>query len=414
MRRPGQGRLLVLALALIAQGCASGREASDHAASASPPPLPQPPPPPAAEPPPPPVAVSLPPLPNAAYTDVRVFFATDRRVAPTADPRLFAYAGARGSLTYGEAHVTVPKERVGWEQPALRRYVFGREPGRYFSLQASLPVSAERWSADLRSDVAAGRRRALLVFVHGYNVPFRDALFRTAQIKVDAMPDAGAAVLLSWASAGRVLDYCRDGQAARAAASDMGTALAHAIGGSDAPDVYVIAHSMGNRVLAGALAELGRRSPPLLGRIREVVMAAPDLDAGTFDPAVKTAVLAAAARATVYASAHDRALFASYLTNNGWGRVQGSRCGATLAGAGAGGYWPLGRMRSPPRLFPPVELIDATAVGADLLGHSYVGDSRSVLADMRTLFASGAGAARRGLRPAPDGRLYWVMPRPAP
>src|SRR4051794_27943926 len=59
--------------------------------------------------------------------------------------------------------------------------------------------------AAIRQDIARHGGH-VLVFVHGYNNLFDDAVYRTAQIIQDS-GYAGTPVLFSWASGGRAVDY---------------------------------------------------------------------------------------------------------------------------------------------------------------------------------------------------------------
>ena len=45
-----------------------------------------------------------------------------------------------------------------------------------------------------------------MVFIHGFNVPFEDAIYRTAQLAHDLDFD-GAPILYSWPSRGTMLGY---------------------------------------------------------------------------------------------------------------------------------------------------------------------------------------------------------------
>ena len=78
--------------------------------------------------------------------------------------------------------------------------------------QATLTVArgraANRWNSllrhktdndRLREEVRDSRRKEAFVFIHGYNVAFDDAIYRTAQIAYDLSFD-GPPILYSWPS----------------------------------------------------------------------------------------------------------------------------------------------------------------------------------------------------------------------
>ncbi len=60
---------------------------------------------------------------------------------------------------------------------------------------------------------------------------------------------------------------------------------------------------------------------------------------------------------------------------------------------------------------PGLESVDVSAVDTSLLGHSYYGDNKSVVADLRLLLRERRGAAQRpGLAArSKDGLPYWIL-----
>lgn len=357
-----------------------------------PPPPSPPPPPPIEAPPPPPAPIgSGVPAVKREFTVVPVYYATDRGVA-SAITTSVRFNATWGNLRYGKAVVTVPYSHVRGEieQPQWTRLQFRADPAQHFTIASSKLLSARAWSGDLRATLQQSRRKALLLFVHGYNVPFEDALFRAAQIKHDTMPNGGAAMLFSWPSAGNVQGYTRDEENAALSVHHLSRALTLAITTSGAQDVYVIAHSMGNRVLAGALLELSNGGGDVRAKIKEVILAAPDIDARYFRNYIAPRLVRAYRRTTLYASARDRALAASRMVH-GFERVGDTRNGVFV--------------------ILPIETIDATAASDDLLGHSYIGQSRSVLTDVARLIATGKSPGDRGMLLVGSGaNRYWRMP----
>src|SRR5262249_55976535 len=68
----------------------------------------------------------------------------------------------------------------------------------------------------------------VFVFIHSFNTSFDNALYRTAQIAYDLGKDAtpfGTAFLYSWPSAGQVVDYPGDFDAARFTINHLKTFL---------------------------------------------------------------------------------------------------------------------------------------------------------------------------------------------
>jgi len=157
---------------------------------------------------------------------------------------------------------------------------------------------------------------------------------------------------------------------------------------SDAQNVYLIAHSMGNRALTRAVASLLTDKPALRNRLKEVILTAPDIDADVFKRDIAPALTATGRPVTLYASSGDLALVASKKVH-GYPRAGDSGQGLVVV--------------------PGIETIDATHVDTSLLGHSYYAEARSILSDMFYLIRNDQRAAQRfGLRrvDAQVGR-YW-------
>jgi esterase/lipase superfamily enzyme len=159
---------------------------------------------------------------------------------------------------------------------------------------------------------------------------------------------------------------------------------------SDAEHIYLIAHSMGTRVLTGALKELVLEDPSIRDKFDEIILAAPDIDADTFRRDIAPRILAGERGATLYASSGDYALMASK-----------AFAGYRRAGDTAGGV----------TIAPGVDTIDASSAKTDFVGHSYYGDSSSVLGDLRRLILSRKRAEKRsGLSPVMTYRgRYWTF-----
>jgi len=62
-------------------------------------------------------------------------------------------------------------------------------------------------------------------------------------------------------------------------------------------------------------------------------------------------------------------------------------------------------------ILPGVDTIDASAAESDIIGHSYYGESRAILADIFSLLKTGMAPDQRfGLHVADsDGQKYWIL-----
>ncbi len=328
---------------------------------------------------------------------VPVMYATDRaEKRAEKSPRTYpgTYGSLRGDLSHGQATVSVPDDRAAGSvrKPRWWRLQFRPDPARDVVLEATEPSDADTFVERVRAQLDQGARREALVFVHGYNVTFADAARHAAQIAYD-LNFTGVILLYSWASKGGVLDYPADGDAAARAMPYFRTFLTTLLTRTGVGDVHIIAHSMGNRLLTGGLAGLDTTAlPEGSGRLGHVVFAAPDVDHDVFRDLLPAA-LRQARTCTLYVSGRDRALAVASRVSD---FPRAGQAGTSVIVA------------------PGLDTIDVTALGTDLLGHSYVGNHTSVLADLHALFRHGHGPEQRyGLArtPHPDGDYWSFQPQ---
>lgn len=321
------------------------------------------------------------------YMTVRVFFATDRQPTGKSQPMEF-FGTARGSLTLGQAEVTIPKNRRPGtvSSPSWLRLEFRQDPSKHVVLTKLTKFSDTQMADSLRAAIAKSRDRSALVFVHGFNVTFGDAVRRTAQIAYDLGFD-GAAISYSWPSQGTLFDYTADLTSSEASAPDLEKFLQFVIAQTGAKRIELLAHSMGSRALMLALDRLSKSSSGPL--IDQVVFAAADVDQQVFKDELER-VRTIARRVTLYASSADEAMAVSRGINK-----------FPRAGDGR------------PNLFvwSGLDTIDASAIPTDLIGHGYFAENKEVLDDLFQLLINDQGPDRRRLnRETLSGLPYWVLP----
>jgi esterase/lipase superfamily enzyme len=123
--------------------------------------------------------------------------------------------------------------------------------------------------------------RKVFVFIHGYNTLFAEGLYRFAQVVHDSKAQ-GVPVLFTWASRGKLADYVYDTNSATAARDNLEHTLRLALA-SDADQVNILAHSMGNWVTVEALRQI-KISGDLqhANKFGHIFLAAPDIDIDVF------------------------------------------------------------------------------------------------------------------------------------
>ena len=340
-----------------------------------------------------PSAPSAPPVAAATAEEqkdwdvVPVFYGTDRAVEPNAQRLVFGSDRGR-RLQLGEAMVTVPKvhQVPQVERPwALRIPYFDvtiyeqkEDPKRHFTIKEIKALTKEELLALVKERLKPSQRfkDQALVFVHGFNTSFDNALYRTGQIAYDLEFD-GATFLYSWPSGGGVASYTYDRESAQASEPYLRQFLEMVVKETGAKSVSVIAHSMGNQPLMDVLRDMKSAAPPGVA-ISQVILAAPDVDADNFANLAQ-AIKGLAKGVTLYASSNDRALIVS---RNFWGSY---RAGDVPANG--------------PLVLPGVDTIDVTGASTDAfaINHSGYAENNKLLQDIGKLILN-------GLRP-PDLRL---------
>jgi esterase/lipase superfamily enzyme len=336
---------------------------------------------------------ALPKDPNKASNKknlaiVRVYYATDRSRTSQSQPHKF-FGATRGNLTYGSCEVIIPRDqKMGkLEQASLARLQSGEQSVSQPALRKVVPREYDAYLEMLRTAIAKSSKKDAFVFVHGYNVTFADAARRTAQMKYDLGFD-GAPIFFSWPSKGRKDAYTADESDVEWAQPDLKEFLKDVAGKTQARNIYLIAHSMGNRALAKAYIYLISERPELKKIFREVILIAPDIDSDLFKRDIAPALAASSNRITLYSSSKDLSLKTS---NKYQDYPRAGDSGPNLL------------------LYDGIETIDATNVNTGLSGHYHIADNSSVLADIYHLIRDGKKPAERsGLKAVntPDGQ-YW-------
>jgi esterase/lipase superfamily enzyme len=325
---------------------------------------------------------------RSTYATVRVFFATDRQVVGNTPARFFGTEPS--SLSQGYCDVSVPRDhRLGeLEGPSILRLELRADPEKHVVVLRVQPESAAEFSRAVSARVASSARKEALLFVHGFNVSFEDAVRRAAQMSYDLAFD-GPVVVFSWPSqAGPlVTDYRKDERNAELSADNLRNVILGLLQGPGPVTLHVIAHSMGNRVLSSALQQIAATSTTS-PRLRQVAMVAPDIDAELFRRAAGK-LASMAERVTLYASAGDAALRLSQ---------------------GFAGYARAGQGGSDVMVVPGIDTVDASSVDTSLLGlgHSYYADNSTILSDLFALLRGRPPSERFGLSAVDTPRgSYW-------
>jgi esterase/lipase superfamily enzyme len=264
--------------------------------------------------------------------EVTIYYATNRKPTGSTEPAKFYGAEVDGALQYGRALVSVPLTHTpgALELPKLWKLERQSDPNKHFVLKAVAPLDTDVARKEMAEKLAGLGANALLIFVHGYNMGFTEAALRTAQLTYD-LKFPGIALLYSWPSANQIRAYWKDEEVARFSEGTFDK-LIDDLSQLAATAVYIVAHSMGSRIVGHALQARVEKGKPTK-HLREVLLAAPDISAEIFrrDIAPKLAEMLGT-RATIYAASGDMALKASRVVH-GFKRV-GDTAGGVLTFTG--------------------------------------------------------------------------------
>ena len=337
---------------------------------------------------------------------VTVLYATNRvrkaDAGTTAEvPR---FSSERGQdLTFGSAVIRVPEHHQPGhvERPREKWFLYVIPAGKeaenlrdHFTL-LNLRVLTKQ---DFLQFIRDSETSSALLFVHGFDTNFEDALFRLAQISFDTSYK-GVPIAFSWPSKGEITAYNYDRESAQYSADALLEVLALLKTNAKVSQICIIAHSMGNQIVMNAIdkASRGAERPSLA----EVVLAEPDVD---WDYFMQSGHLLTdvAKGVTLYASSTDTALLASIK----WNGETKPRAGFIYEGG--------------PIVLPGIETIDVTALGPDIFSltfnHDIAMTVRSVLGDIGRLMTGGThppNVRSNEIRGVPEGSStprYWQYP----
>ncbi len=330
------------------------------------------------------------PAPVTEARIVSVLYGTSR--ADTGATELDTrYGTESGPLSLGLAQVSIPEDHaIGeLEEPGLLTWS-EPDPREYVVLLSLETLDAAGFLRVLTDELRRADRQEALIFVHGVNNNFGDAIRRSAQFAND-LDWPGATIAFAWPANDGLLDFDSDREIAEVAAPALAEMLDLIDRAGAAHRDHMVGHSMGGRIAVMALSlvvvdrDVDGRGP----MIDELVLAAPEIPATMLETEAP-GLDRVTGRTTLYVSRADRALL-----------LAGRYTGDDSAGDAANTVL----------LLPGIETIDATEIQEDFLGHSYYRTNRALLADMHQLLTTGLGPDRRfGLVPIKtDAGTYWVF-----
>ena len=231
-----------------------------------------------------------------------VWFVTNRKPRLDAGGRAVFHSQESDSLTFGYSTVGIPFWRfLGRIRPRWWERLIGQN--QYAVLHHSIITQSDFVDAVKGLADPPGA----LLFIHGYNTTFDQAVIRCAQLQND-LKISGRVICYSWPSMGWPYGYGADAAIIEESEDSLVELITVIAGSAAYRFLHVLAHSMGNRALLRAISKMQDTGSP--GFLSQVILAAPDVGQGLFKK-LSTGYTARAKRCTLYASKHDRAMMGS-------------------------------------------------------------------------------------------------------
>jgi esterase/lipase superfamily enzyme len=264
------------------------------------------------------------PVPTTAEgtSRVRVLVATTRQRSTTDPGEMFNGERADG-VSYASIVVSIPPDSVRKIGAIQWPATLPGDPSRDFVTVSADYLDKKAFNAAVDDTAKQTGRSRVLVFVHGFNNRFDDAVYRFAQIVHDAKTPA-IPVLFTWPSLGelRLRAYTYDRESTNFSRDALEELLDTLAKQPRVTEVNVLAHSMGNWITLEALR--GRsisasRSTynPKSDKLKNVLMVAPDVDVDVFHSELQR-MGSARPRISLFISRDDEALRLSRFI---WGGV---------------------------------------------------------------------------------------------
>jgi esterase/lipase superfamily enzyme len=188
----------------------------------------------------------------------------------------------------------------------------------------------------IRTSNADQNGSRVLVYIHGFNTTFEEAILRAAQFAFD-LEFPSSVVVYSWPSFDNVTSYgLRSMHRSLVAGAGFRSLLLDLAGEQYVHDITVIGHSMGGEMTWREVAQLSKKAS-VVKKLINVILAAPDMGEEKFRMAASE-IMRVGIPSTVYTSKMDKALQISRDVNNNLRNVHEGRAGLFVPLSGMDNY----------------------------------------------------------------------------
>lgn len=320
------------------------------------------------------------------YTCVNIYWGTNR--ASDIKMEVYEFTDERNNQTeeqlrVGRSYITIPKshETGVIERPEKWLGVFKRgkeNDSKHIVIHGSELMNKNDW---LTAFASGHSQDEALLFIHGYNCSFNDALYRAAQLKYD-LKFNGPTFSFNWASRAKVVKYNSDEETIKWSKHHLEEMIDLILSSNQINKLHIVAHSMGNR----ALVDLVDKWSTGKNKIHTLILAAPDVDVDVIKSIESN--FSYYHNVTLYSSDSDMAVALSSIVHDN------RRAGNS----------------SPPCVFNNIQTVDASSIKRPIfsLGHSYFADTMKVFTDMYYLLKNIPVLDRVNIKENVQMKYYYI------
>jgi esterase/lipase superfamily enzyme len=252
-------------------------------------------------------------------SQVRVLVASTRQRSPDAAQM---YGGERaGATSYAAITVSIPPDSNRKSGEVQWPKTLPGDPKRDFVTLSTDYLTKQEFLAAVDESAKRSKQGKVIVFIHGFNNRFDDAVYRFAQIHHDAQVPA-APVLFTWPSRGSAAlrAYIYDKESANYSRDAFDELLDDLGRGRNVKETNVLAHSMGNWIAVETLRARALRGKHQGDKLKNVMLVAPDVDVDVFQAQLRR-MGPNTPRLSLFVSRDDKALGLSELIAGGVPRL---------------------------------------------------------------------------------------------
>lgn len=321
---------------------------------------------------------------HSKYKEIEIYYVTDRAEISCSND-FTVYGHYRSSeVSYGLCFVRVPEDARMGEMSEGNQFA---DDERGLSVKKIIKISGDDLYETMRSS------EDILIYVHGYKTSFEKAVMVMAKMCYD-LQYKGVSIIYSWPSCNKLLKYMEDKENMSWSVYNMKEFFSKIMDLDEGVKINVISHSMGAAGMLDVILGITGKDSKKRKRIKEFVLAAPDIDVDIFSEKIKelNKLEEDCLPITVYVSRNDWVLRFAYRFLFKYRRVGDISNGVVVLGN--------------------VETVDASLVDNGVVGHGHstFHKSKNMLIDIHYLLEGNRASDRFPLKAiSVESGVYWQI-----